>query len=82
MFEVTNFQTNGKWCIHTDGRIGISIEREELTCRNLFKGFRCLNGEGELVTADVKITGDKITEIGDQLDSGKCRNNRRAKDFY
>ncbi len=33
----------------------------------LIQGVQMLNGEGELVTADVKVTGDKITEIGHQL---------------
>ncbi len=33
----------------------------------LIQGVQMLNGEGVLVTADVKVTGDKITEIGMQL---------------
>ncbi len=35
--------------------------------QKLIQGVQMLNGEGELVTTDVKVTGDKITEIGHQL---------------
>ena len=35
--------------------------------QKLIQGVQMLNGDGELVTADVKVTGDKITEIGEQL---------------
>ena len=35
--------------------------------QKLIQGVQMLNGDGELVTADVKVTGDKITEIGKQL---------------
>ena len=35
--------------------------------QKLIQGVQMLNGDGELVTADVKVTGDKITEIGHQL---------------
>lgn len=35
--------------------------------QKLIQSVQMLNGEGELITADVKLTGDKITEIGHQL---------------
>jgi dihydroorotase len=33
----------------------------------LIQGVQMLNGEGELVTADVKVIGDKVAEIGNEL---------------
>ncbi|KAA0966580.1 dihydroorotase [Sporosarcina sp. ANT_H38] len=35
--------------------------------QKLIQGVQMLNGDGVLVTTDVKVTGDKITEIGHQL---------------
>lgn len=36
----------------------------------LIQAVQLLNGEGELITQDVRITGDKIAEIGEQLEVG------------
>lgn len=38
----------------------------------LIRGAQMLNGEGQLVNTDVKITGDKITEIGSGLQTGNA----------
>ena len=32
--KVKNFQTNGKWCIYSNGSTRINFEREELTWKN------------------------------------------------
>ena len=36
----------------------------------VIQDIQMLNGEGELITTDVKFAGDKITEIGPQLTMG------------
>ncbi|WP_203246165.1 dihydroorotase [Sporosarcina beigongshangi] len=38
----------------------------------LIQGVQMLNEAGELITGDVKITGDKISEIGNGLDKGNA----------
>ena len=36
----------------------------------LIQEIQLLNGDGEMVTRDVRITGDKVSEIGEQLEVG------------
>ncbi|WP_318615505.1 dihydroorotase [Sporosarcina sp. YIM B06819] len=38
----------------------------------LIQGVQMLNEAGELITGDVKITGDKISAIGNELDKGNA----------
>ncbi|MBE1553534.1 dihydroorotase [Sporosarcina limicola] len=36
----------------------------------IIQGVQTLNAEGELITTDVKITGDKVSSIGENLEEG------------
>lgn len=39
----------------------------------LIQGAQMVNGEGELITADVRITGELISEIGNNLEAGNAQ---------